>query len=206
MNLSGAAGMHRFVWDMHYPPVPGAPRVLDANQAVRHNTPELSSAPWIMPGRYTVRLTVAGRTYTQPLTVIMDPRVHTPLAALQQQFDASMQAYRKAIAASAAVRQARALEKQIAARKPTAMLRAYRKRLEDLSGQPVSDRSAVFFHPGPPSFGSVGVALQRLMRRMQAADRAPTAADLDALAKLSAEYRVLRQRWAVLRRHDPLAH
>jgi hypothetical protein len=185
--------------------VPGAPRVLDANQAVRHNTPMLSSAPWVMPGRYIVRLTVAGRTYTQPLTVIMDPRVHTPRAALQRQFDASMQAYREAIAASATVRQVRALERQIAARTPSARLTAYRQRLEDLTGRPVVDRSAVRFPPGPPSFGSVGIALQRLTRRMQGADRAPTAADLDALAKLSAEYRVLRQRWEVLRRHEPLS-
>ena len=206
MNLSAAAGMHRFVWDMHYAPVPGAPRVLDANQAVRHDTPVLSSAPLVMPGRYTVRLTVAGHSYVQPLTVIMDPRVHTPLAALRQQFVVSMQAYRNAIAAQAAVRQVRTLEKQIAARKPTAMLTAYRQRLEALSGRPLHERSAVYFHRGPPSFGSVGVALQRLTRRMQGADRAPTAADLQALAKLNAEYRVLRQRWETLRRRDPLTH
>ena len=46
-----------------------------------------------MPGRYTVRLTVNGRAYSQPLNIRMDPRVTTPTVALQQQFDLSMQAY-----------------------------------------------------------------------------------------------------------------
>jgi hypothetical protein len=40
-----------------------------------------------LPGRYTVKLTVNGKTYSQPLTVKMDPRVKTPLADLQKQFD-----------------------------------------------------------------------------------------------------------------------
>jgi hypothetical protein len=43
-----------------------------------------------MPGTYTVRLTVSGRTHEATLTVEMDPRVKTPLGALQDQFDLSM--------------------------------------------------------------------------------------------------------------------
>jgi hypothetical protein len=39
-----------------------------------------------LPGEYSVKLTVKGKSYTQPLTVKMDPRVGTPLAGLQQQF------------------------------------------------------------------------------------------------------------------------
>ncbi len=34
-------------------------------------------APWAPPGNYTVRLKVDGQTYTQPLTVRLDPRVKT---------------------------------------------------------------------------------------------------------------------------------
>ena len=40
----------------------------------------------VMPGEYSVKLTVDGKSYTQPLTVKMDPRVKTSLAGLQQQF------------------------------------------------------------------------------------------------------------------------
>lgn len=196
--------MHRFVWDMHYQPMPGALQFLDDNQAVEHNTPVLPSSPWIMPGNYTVRLTVDGQSHTQPLTVRIDPRVQTPEAALQQQLAASMQAYREAMAASAALGQVRDLEKQIAARKPSRKLQSYRKQLEELSGPEATSRFALFFYRGPPTLGTVGASLQMLMGRMQEADRAPTAADIDALDQISSQYKSLMARWQKLKR-QPLA-
>lgn len=196
--------MHRFVWDMHYQPVPGALQFLDASQAVRHNTPVVPSSPWVMPGHYTVRLTVDGQSQTQALTVTMDPRVHTPEAALRQQLDASMQAYHEEIAANAALAQVRNLEKQIAAHKPSANLASYRKQLEELSGPEVTSPYALFFHHGPPTLGSIGLSLQMLMRRMQGADTAPTAADIEALDQLSSEYTSLMRRWEKLK-SEPFA-
>lgn len=190
--------MHRFVWDMHYQPMPGARQSLDDNQAVEHDTPVAPSSPWVMPGNYTVRLTVDGQSHTEPLTVKMDPRVRTPEAALQQQLDASMQAYREAMAASAALGQVRDLEKRIAARKPSAKLVSYRKRLEDLSGPEAASRHALSSHQGPATLGGVGESLRMLMDRMQEADRAPTAADIAALDRLSSEYESLMSRWGKL--------
>jgi hypothetical protein len=200
MNLSTEAGMHRFVWDMHYPPMPGALRVLDEGQAVEHETPVVPTSPWIMPGDYTVRLTVDGQSHTQPLTVKMDPRVQTSAAQLQQQFDASMQASQEAMAASAALGQVRDLEKQIAARKPSAKLTSYGKQLEELSGPEATSRSALRLQQqAPPSLASIGGALQMLMGRMQEADRAPTAADLEGLDEVSSDYRSLMSRWQKLK-------
>jgi hypothetical protein len=43
-----------------------------------------------LPGEYSVKLTVDGKNFTQPLTVKMDPRVKTPPAGLKQQFDLAM--------------------------------------------------------------------------------------------------------------------
>jgi len=71
--LSAAPGMHRFVWDLRYP----EPRVLNVQypiSATPYNTARAPRGPWVVPGTYTVRLTVNGRTYTQPLTVRIDPR------------------------------------------------------------------------------------------------------------------------------------
>jgi hypothetical protein len=208
MNLSTQAGMHRFVWDMHWQPMPGALQFLDANQAVKHETPVVASSPWVMPGTYTVKLTVGGKTYSQPLAVKMDPRVKTSTADLQQQFDKSMQAYQEAMAASRALGQVRDLEKQVAKRaaggKPTGKLAAYDKQLEALSGPKANSPFAFFFHRGPPNLGSVGGDLQMLMLRMQGADEAPTAADLAALDKTSAELKSLMDRWDALK-GQPLA-
>jgi hypothetical protein len=208
MNLSTQAGMHRFVWDLHFTPMPGALQFLDANQAVKHETPVMASSPWVMPGNYTVKLTVNGKTYMQPLVVRMDPRVNTSTTDLEQQFDKSMQAYEEAMSASRALGQVRDLEKQIASReaghKSSDKLAAYEKQLEALSGPKASSPFEFFAHRGPPNLGSVGGSLQMLMYRMQGADQAPTAADLAALDKTNAELKSLMDRWDTLK-GQPLA-
>jgi hypothetical protein len=81
--------MHRFVWDMHYPP-PAVLRFGYPISAVPYNTPRVPQGVWAMPGRYLVRLIVDGQRFEQPLTVRMDPRVKTTPAGLAQQFALSM--------------------------------------------------------------------------------------------------------------------
>lgn len=89
--LSGVAGAHRFMWDMHYPPLDLPPAYPIA--ATYHQTAPDPTSPWVMPGTYMVKLTVDGKTYAQPLTIAMDPRVKTGMAALKQQHDLSLEAY-----------------------------------------------------------------------------------------------------------------
>jgi aerobic-type carbon monoxide dehydrogenase small subunit (CoxS/CutS family) len=62
-------------------------------QAIYANTPPEPSSPWVLPGVYTVTLTVNGKKYSQPMTVKMDPRVKTSLADLQKQHALSMRCY-----------------------------------------------------------------------------------------------------------------
>ncbi len=79
------AGMHRFVWDLREP----APRALQQDlpiAAVPHDTPRVPEGPLVVPGRYTVRLRVDGRTYERRLDVAMDPRIRISRAALQRQY------------------------------------------------------------------------------------------------------------------------
>ena len=83
-RLASDSGMHRFVWDLHGPP-PAALRHDYPIAAVFQSTPREPRGPWVLPGRYVVRLTVGGRAYTQPLTVRMDPRVPITAAALARQ-------------------------------------------------------------------------------------------------------------------------
>ena len=90
--LSTQPGMHRFVWDLRYP----EPRVLNTQypiSATPNNTAREPRGPWVVPGTYTVRLTVNGQTYSQPLTVRMDPRVKASAATLARQFTLSKGLY-----------------------------------------------------------------------------------------------------------------
>ena len=89
--LAAKQGAHRFLWDMKYNPL-NIP-VEYPMTAIIHNTAPVATAPWVMPGNYTVKLTVKGKVYTQNLSIKMDPRVKTPIAQLQKQHDLSVICY-----------------------------------------------------------------------------------------------------------------
>jgi photosystem II stability/assembly factor-like uncharacterized protein len=96
--LPTTAGMHRVAWDLRYPDPPTlnygyGGNLLDYREytlswhALPGLTPRTTLAgPMALPGAYTAKLTVNGRTYTQPLTVVADPRVAVPAAGLAAQF------------------------------------------------------------------------------------------------------------------------
>jgi hypothetical protein len=89
--LSAAAGAHRFLWDMHYTPIEDPAEF--PMTAIYENTPKVANSPWVLPGVYTVKLTVDGKTETQTLTVKLDPRVKASTADLQQQHALSLACY-----------------------------------------------------------------------------------------------------------------
>ena len=68
-TLATGAGMHRIVWDFRpQPPAASAPRPGGGGGGGR------GGAIPVLPGRYSVRLTVNGNRIVQPLTVKPDPR------------------------------------------------------------------------------------------------------------------------------------
>jgi photosystem II stability/assembly factor-like uncharacterized protein len=89
--LGAQSGAHRFLWDLHYDPLNVPPAYPIA--AEFENTAPEPTSPWVMPGTYTIRLTVDGKTYSQPIQVKMDPRVKTSLTDLQKQHDISLKSY-----------------------------------------------------------------------------------------------------------------
>lgn len=208
--LLATAGEHRFIWDLHYPPAPGLPRRLPM-QAVVHNTPLSANAPWVLPGWYTVKLTVDGRTYSQPLEVIMDPRVKTPGAGLREQFQLAMRMYDGIGKLSAALAQARAAQARIAKLRRHASgdaataLAAAAQRLDSVAGR-AGRGFAGFFGPppaGPPTLGSLRGTYARLMRVVEAADVTPTAQAEAAVKAQGAQLQPLLARWQAFQRTLP---
>jgi photosystem II stability/assembly factor-like uncharacterized protein len=90
--LATTAGMHRFVWDLHHQPLANATPSYGIN-AIPFDTAPSYTSPWVLPGTYTVRLTVDGKAFTQPLVVKIDPRVKATAADLAQQHALSMKVY-----------------------------------------------------------------------------------------------------------------
>jgi photosystem II stability/assembly factor-like uncharacterized protein len=137
--LSAGAGAHRFLWDMHYAPL-NVPPIYPIGAIAGNTAPEPTS-PWVMPGNYVVKLTVNGKIYTQPLKVIMDPRVKTSMHDLQLQHDLSYDCYTdyaKCIGWLGRLK-ARNLTEQIAT--VTALERAARAALDCLQGADVAPTS-----------------------------------------------------------------
>jgi photosystem II stability/assembly factor-like uncharacterized protein len=98
--VSGAAGMHRFVWPLRYAAPSGRGR--------RGS----SDGVWAPPGNYTVVLTVNGQKLTQPLTIAPDPRIHIPQSAYDEQFALSKEIETERALVSAAVEEASAMAKK----------------------------------------------------------------------------------------------
>jgi photosystem II stability/assembly factor-like uncharacterized protein len=85
VRLASGAGMHRFVWDLRYPR-PAARSFRNSIAAVlAAGTPAQPLGPFVLPGRYTVTLTVGGVSKSHPLDVRLDPRISVPAAGLAEQ-------------------------------------------------------------------------------------------------------------------------
>ena len=208
--LLATAGEHRFIWNLHYTPAPGLGRGLPM-QAVARDTPFSPNAPWVQPGMYTVKLTADGRTYSQTLRVVMDPRVKTPAAGLRRQFVLSMRMYRGIVRLSAALRRAQALRTRFAALRPrasgaaAAALASASRRLDAVAGRQGRGFFFFFRHPatGAPTLVSLRGSYARLMGVLQSADVTPTTQAAAAVQRHAAQLQPLLARWRAFQRSLP---
>jgi len=209
-TLSTSAGMHRFVWDLHGP----ARRCRVTATPSRRSTATRRAKPrgaWVLPGRYSVRLSVGGRTYSQPLEVRMDPRVAVTRATLQRQFTLAqrlVQALDRHATTLAQVRSAREALKSLrrgdagapSAASPDSLAWGTGSRADSLKSL---DREAAEIElgagvaPGPGSpenLTRLGGELTRLYQLIEGADAAPTDAMTAAVAPLERSLEALRLR------------
>jgi hypothetical protein len=201
--VSTDAGMHRWVWDLRYP-TPLATHYVYPISAVPHDTPRAPQGPLALPGTYTVRLTVGGHSYTEPLTVKMDPRVKTPLAGLQQQFDMQMRLASLLTDSTKAGVEARSIRDQIKAILPQAngavkdSIQAFADKLKvivDGPEKPVPGSQA-------PTLSRVNGAADTLYGEVDSADAAPTTAQTTAAAGAEHDAAVALKEWGKLKASD----
>jgi hypothetical protein len=104
-TLPGEAGLNRFVWDLNYE---GASKVPHAPLWAGSTT-----GPRALPGKYEVRLTVLGKSYSAPLEIQPDPRLKVTQAELQKQFDLLIKIRDKTTETDDAINQIRDVREQI---------------------------------------------------------------------------------------------
>jgi len=205
--LSAAPGHHRFLWDLQYPQVPGMSTGPDADLATPHNTPSVSTAPWVLPGNYTVRLIANDKTLTQPLKVAMDPRVKTSQADLESQFKLAKSIYDEVLETTAALHEISVLREQLkdrASQPPVAHAEpSIESKLDAIAGSDRGGRGGFMRGPaGPPTLGTVRMVLARLEHSIESADAAPTAAQDEAYTTTAKPLPGLLEQWKQLKQTD----
>jgi photosystem II stability/assembly factor-like uncharacterized protein len=204
--LSADPGQHRFLWNMHYPDVPGMSTGPDAEAAIPHDTPAVSSAPWVMPGTYTVRLMAGGESLTEPLTIVMDPRVKTSRFDLEQQFNLSHTMYDEMLQATRALHEITVLRDQLDSpnsKVSHAAAQDLEAKLRKIAGGDEGEGGGRRGGPsGPATLDSVRTQLARLEHSIGNADAAPTTSQTAGAAEIAKPLPGLLQQWNQLKATD----
>ena len=202
-QLSIDAGMHRWVWDLHYP-APVSTRHEYPIAAIPHDTPRMPLGPTALPGHYNVRLTVNGITYSAPLIVKMDPRVKTSPVGLERKFQLEMRLVSLMSQTSEAVVQAGSIREQLQKMNEqpgsaSDSIQALQKKLGAILGA-----TAGFL--APPSaertLARVNGQVDPLYGQVWQVDAEPTASQLQAAAAVERDLSDVIRRWDAFKSTD----
>lgn len=185
--LSGEAGAHRFLWDMHYAPLSNVPNYPIA--AIEYNTAPTPTSPWVLPGTHSATLTVNGKSFTQTFTVTIDPRVKTSVKDLEQQFNYSLICYEKCIEAKKIMDE---IEKYLM--KPN-LSADTKQQLTAMIGTTGRRRGG----GASTNFGSLASSYESVMSNLQGADLAPTDTMIKAVNDLNDSFELLKKNWLALK-------
>ena len=193
--LSTATGHHRFMWDMKYAPLNIPPSY--PISAIYKNTEPDQTSPWVMPGTYTIKLSVNGKTFSQALTVKMDPRVKTAVKDLEVQHSLSFDAYNSKKECMQALKEIAGIREQIKKLKPVAgkdfitMLTELDESLAKLESTPSASNE--------PSFGKFAGDFTAVFNVLQENDMPPTTQAVTAAAQLHKNFAQFRNNWAEMK-------
>lgn len=213
-TLSTEPGMHRFVWDLRYPPPKGAKRSYPI-AAVAGRTPSGPLGPWVSPGRYTLRLTVDGTEFLREFSIVMDPRVEASDEALEMQHEAAMRCYRGYSAVAEARDEVaslrRSLEVVLLESMPSELKDAVRRldeRAQTIEGEGRPENPDIYYSsvyaadPAVETLAGLQEKFLFVMAIVDGADARPTLQAVQAIDTLEDSKEVVLERWRSLRSTD----
>jgi photosystem II stability/assembly factor-like uncharacterized protein len=198
---SATPGLHRFVWDYRYPDPPAAEREYPIS-AIYRDTPRGPQGILALPGSYTVKLTVDGMVFTQPLKLRMDPRVPTSPEGLAEQFALAARisaALRKDDDALQSIRAWRAKLRERTGKAATPAekekLAALDQKAAEMQGAPGRRRGRRGAAPAEKDLGRIAGELLGLLDVVESTDAAPTTQAVAATADLEKSLDAALARW-----------
>jgi len=205
------AGTNRVTWNIRYDDPPAfTHNYAQVMGAVAGDTPAAPEGPLALPGTYTVRLTVDGRTLTQAVTVKNDPRSPATVADLHAQYALQMKLYAGATQAWDGYNQVSAMRAAVTAitrLNPPAEVNTaateFLAKLATVGGTTGGGRRGAGGGgfggggnpPPPPSFVSVNAALLRQLDTLDFGDMAPNGPMLKAWEAGCGELRAALANW-----------
>lgn len=189
-------GTNRINWDLRYDDPPAFSHSLDPYytlNAVPGETVYAPEGPLALPGVYTVKLTVDGKSYTQTVTVRNDPRSPATMADLQAQHDLQMKLFNGAKESWDGWLQVDAMRKAVAgvtSNNPPADVRSAASALDaklaqvgGVAGIVDNTRGNAFDRTAPPNFAAINgkeggenvlFSMNGQLRTNDSGDMAPT--------------------------------
>lgn len=82
-DLTKQPGLNMAVWNFSYSGAEAIP-----GSKIKSGNP--TAGPLVLPGTYSIQLTVDGQTYTKPIRITMDPRVSLPASDLKDRLDLAL--------------------------------------------------------------------------------------------------------------------
>jgi photosystem II stability/assembly factor-like uncharacterized protein len=191
-SLPKSVGENRTNWDLRYDP----PRTFTHSFEINANpgqTPPSPEGALVLPGTYTLRLTVDGRTLTAPLVVKNDPRSPATLEALRAQHALQMKIMQGIEASFEGRRLVRMLRDSVRAIDSTL---AFAAQLDTLGGLDAA-RGRGRFGGGQaaPTFTSINGAFANQLNAQEQGDMAPTSAAIAAYTSVCQDLMKVAATW-----------
>jgi len=204
-DVGKKAGVNRVSWDLRGEPA--KPRHED--DGGRHGGffgPP--GGPYVLPGTYTVRLTVDGESWETPVEVGVDPTVDASEEGLREQHDVVRTLTDLQTEMNGVLRGVDAIRAQVKDRRETAKalevelgedaetaLKDLEEKLKELVGSLAREEGERFWSVGPRLVENLG----GLGRELDGGFGAPTAAQKEYFAELEAEVEAARTAWRTIR-------
>jgi len=206
--LSDAPGMHRFIWDLHYP----EPDVLEHEypiSAIYHDTPRYPLGAAVLPGKYRLVLRTDRGITAQVIEISMDPRVKTSEADLRRQFELDRKiadALHRDYQAVMRLRSIRAQIKDLSAKHPDSAIAKLLNDLEEKAAALEGEEGGFGAHylstPQGRSLAALNSALSAILSEVDSADAAPTTQQTAMFGEVEVALKDQLQAWDRLRSID----
>ena len=196
--LPARPGHNRFAWNLRYPRPP-ALQYEYSIAAVAGSTEALPAGALVLPGRYEVRLKVDGRTYQQPLTVQLDPRVKVSASSLAAQLAFERQTADLMARSTSSSREIAGIFKRLAETRGKVQGRQDLATVVSTMQSMTEELDRFQNGTSPDNIAEIGAALTGLETDVEGTDQAPTAAQREVLQTYGSRLETATAHWKQLK-------